>query len=146
MGYKNTQFFSLNMYRELLKPCQKRAIAWAHAKGIKAHLHSCGNIMPFVPELVEIGIDALNPVEIKAGMDVLKLKREFGDKIVLHGGINAVLWDKKEEIIAEIDRTVPVLKENGGYIFSSDHSIPNSVSLENFQAIVAEVKKVGSYA
>jgi uroporphyrinogen decarboxylase len=102
--------------------------------------------MPFVPELVEIGIDALNPVEIKAGMDVLKLKREFGDKIVLHGGINAVLWDKKEEIIAEIDRTVPVLKENGGYIFSSDHSIPNSVSLENFQAIVAEVKKVGSYA
>lgn len=145
MGYKNTQFFSLDMYRQLLKPYQKRAIAWAHAKGIKTHLHSCGNITPFIPELVEIGLDALNPIEIKAGMDVLKLKREFGDKIVLHGGINAVLWDKKDEIIAEINRTIPVLKENGGYIFSSDHSIPNSVSLENFRAIVAEVKKVGSY-
>ncbi|NLM78689.1 MAG: hypothetical protein GX173_11495 [Ruminococcaceae bacterium] len=145
MGFKNTQFFSLSMYRDLLKPYQKRAVAWAHKKGIKAHLHSCGNIMPIVPELVEIGVDALNPIEIKAGMDVHKLKRLFGDKLVLHGGINAVLWDKKDEIIAEIDRTVPVLKENGGYIFSSDHSIPNSVSLENFQAIVAEVKKVGAY-
>lgn len=145
MGYKNTQFFSLSMYRELLKPVHKRAAEWAHAKGIKAHLHSCGCIMPFVPDLIDAGIDALNPIEIKAGMDVFKLKREFGDKLVLHGGINAVLWDKRDEIIAEIDRTVPVLKENGGYIFSSDHSIPNSVSLENFRAIVAEVKKVGSY-
>ncbi len=146
MGFKNTQFFSLDLYRELLKPFQARAVAWAHAKGIKAHLHSCGNIMPFVPELVGIGMDALNPLEVKAGMDVLRLKREFGDKLVLHGGINAVLWDQKDAIMAEIDRIVPVLKENGGYIFSSDHSIPNSVSLENFQAIVAEVKKVGTYA
>lgn len=145
MGYKNTQFFSMAMYRELLKPVQKRAVEWAHAKGIKAHLHSCGNIMPFVPELVEIGVDALNPIEIKAGMDVCRLKREFGDRLVLHGGINAVLWDKKDEILAEIDRTVPILKENGGYIFSSDHSIPNSVSLENFRAIVAEVKRLGTY-
>lgn len=146
MGFKNTQFFSLDLYRELLKPFQARAVAWAHAKGIKAHLHSCGNIMPFVPELVGIGMDALNPLEVKAGMDVLRLKREFGTKLVLHGGINAVLWDQKDAIMAEIDRIVPVLKENGGYIFSSDHSIPNSVSLENFQAIVAEVKKVGTYA
>ena len=145
MGFKNTQFFSLDLYRELLKPFQARAVAWAHAKGITAHLHSCGNIMPFVPELVGIGVDALNPLEVKAGMDVLRLKREFGDKLVLHGGINAVLWDQKDAIMAEIDRIVPVLKENGGYIFSSDHSIPNSVSLENFQAIVAEVKKVGAY-
>jgi uroporphyrinogen decarboxylase len=145
MGYKNTQFFSMDKYRELLKPVQKRAVEWAHAKGIYAHLHSCGNIMPFVPELVEIGVDALNPLEVKAGMDALRLKREFGDRLVLHGGVNAVLWDKKDEILAEIDRVVPVLKENGGYIFSSDHSIPNSVSLENFRAIVSEVKRVGAY-
>ena len=146
MGYKNAQFFSLETYRKLVKPVHKRACEWAHAKGIKAHLHSCGCIMPFVSDLVDAGIDALNPIEIKAGMDVFKLKREFGDKLVLHGGINAVLWDHKDEIIAEIDRAVPVLKENGGYIFSSDHSIPNSVSLDNFRAIVAEVKRVGAYA
>ena len=145
MGYKNTTFFSNAMYRELLKPVHKRAVDWAHEKGIYAHLHSCGDIMTRIDDLIDIGIDALNPLEVKAGMDPLKLKREHGHELVLHGGINAVLWDDRDAIIAEIDRMVPALKENGGYIFSSDHSIPNSVSLENFKAIVSEIKRVGKY-
>jgi len=73
------------------------------------------------------------------------IKRTYGDKIVLHGGVNAVLWDKPAEIKAEIERVVPVLKEGGGYIFSSDHSIPNAVSLQDFKDIVELVKKVGAY-
>ena len=145
MGYKNTTFFSNEMYRELLKPVHKRAVEWAHNKGIYAHLHSCGDIMTRIDDLVDIGIDALNPLEVKAGMDPLKLKREHGHELTLHGGINAVLWNDKDAIIAEIDRMVPILKENGGYIFSSDHSIPNSVSLANFKAIVEEIKKVGKF-
>ena len=145
MGYKNTQFFSLNTYRELLKPFHKRAIDWAHNHGIKAHLHSCGDIMPFVPELVEIGLDALNPLEVKAGMRPVELKQRFGKQLVFHGGVNAVLWDDKEAICQEIRELIPVMKENGGYIFSSDHSIPNSVCLENMQSIVQLIKQVGKY-
>lgn len=145
MGYKGTTFFSKETYRSLLKPFHKKAVDWAHSKGIVAHLHSCGNVMPLVPELVEIGIDALNPLEVKAGMDALALKERFGDRLVLHGGVNAVLWDDKEAIVAEIERVVPALKENGGYIFSSDHSIPNSVSADNFREIVAAAKRAGSY-
>ena len=83
--------------------------------------------------------------KVKAGMDPVGLKKRVGDKLVLHGGINAVLWDDKEAIVSEIERVVPILKENGGYIFSSDHSIPNSVSLENMKAIVATVKEAGKY-
>jgi uroporphyrinogen decarboxylase len=145
MGYKHNQFFSVKTYRELLKPVQKRAIDWAHAKGIYAHLHSCGDIRPLVPELVEIGLDALNPLEVKAGMDPIELKRKFGDRLVLHGGINAMLWDDLDAIEAEMRRVVPVVKENGGYIFSSDHSVPSSVSLENFRRITQLAKELGSY-
>jgi len=145
MGYKGTTFFSNEMYRELLKPVHKRAVDWAHSKGIYAHLHSCGDIMTRVDDLMEVGIDALNPLEVKAGMKPLELKRKYGDRLVLHGGVNAVLWDDREAIIEEINRVVPALKEKGGYIFSSDHSIPNSVSLENFKAIIEEVKRVGKY-
>lgn len=145
MGYKGTPFFSNKMYRELLQPYHKRAVEWAHKKGIPARLHSCGDIMPLLPDIIDTGIDALNPLEVKAGMDVFKIKKDYGDKLVLHGGINAVLWDDKEAIVEEIKRVVPVLKENGGYIFSSDHSIPNSVSLENFREIVKTVKEVGAY-
>lgn len=145
MGYKNTPFFSTRMYRELLKPFHAKAARWAHDRGIKAHLHSCGYIMPHIDDILDAGIDALNPIERKAGMDVLELKRRYGERLVLHGGINAVLWDRKEEIVEEIDQLVPLLKENGGYIFSSDHSIPSSVSLDNMKLIIERVKQAGKY-
>jgi uroporphyrinogen decarboxylase len=145
MGYKGHQFFSLNTYRSLLKPVHARAIAWAHDKGVYAHLHSCGDVRPFIPELLEIGLDALNPLEVKAGMDPLALKREYGRDLVLHGGVNAVLWDSPAEIEREIRRLLPVLKQDGGYIFSSDHSVPSSVTVKDFRRIVALAREVGSY-
>ncbi|MCL2478056.1 MAG: hypothetical protein FWF22_01040 [Treponema sp.] len=145
MGYKNRTFFSEDLYVELLKPVHKRAIDWAHNHGIKAHLHSCGNVMNFVPHLVEIGLDALNPIEIKAGMDLKGLKAKYGDKLVFHGGTDALLLDKREKVLPYIIDMLPVMKQNGGYIFSSDHSVPNTVSLDNFRAIVDTVKKVGAY-
>ncbi|MFP4029755.1 MAG: uroporphyrinogen decarboxylase family protein [Candidatus Brocadiia bacterium] len=145
MGYKYNQFFSIDTYREILKPIHRRAIEWAHEKGIKAELHSCGNVVPFVAELVEIGLDALNPLEVKAGMDPIELKEQHGDELVLHGGINAVLWDEPDEIKQEMERVIPTVKQNGGYIFSSDHSVPSSVGLEDFRQIVELAKELGSY-
>lgn len=146
MGYKQNQFFSLRMYRSLLKPFHQKAIEWAHAHGIPAHLHSCGDIRPFVPELVGIGLDALNPLEVKAGMDPVALKHQYGDHLLLHGGVNAVLYDQPDAIQAEMERVVPALKENGGYIFGSDHSVPSSVSLEDFRRITDLAKRLGSYS
>jgi uroporphyrinogen decarboxylase len=145
MGYKHNQFFSLKMYRNILKPFHQRAIDWAHAKGIKTHLHSCGDVNPFVPELVGMGLDALNPLEVKAGMDPIALKRQYGKDLVLHGGINAVLWDQPALIEQEMRRVIPVVKESGGYIFSSDHSVPSTVSLEDFRKIVGLAKELGEY-
>ena len=145
MGYKQNQFFSVGMYRELLKPVHKRAIDWAHAKGIKAHMHSCGDVNPFVPELIELGLDALHPLEVKAGMDPIHLKQTYGKDLVFNGGISALLWDKPDEIKAALEEILPVMKESGGYIFSSDHSVPSSVSLENFRRIIGWAKEFGAY-
>jgi uroporphyrinogen decarboxylase len=146
MGYRNGTFFSLQMYRDILKPVQKRAIEWAHEKGIVAHLHSCGNINAFMPELLDIGLDALNPLEVKAGMDPAHLKKAFGDRLVLHGGINAMLWNDIDRIEVEIRKLLPILKENSGYIFQEDHSIPDSVSLANYRRIVQIARELGSYS
>ena len=110
-----------------------------------AQLHSCGDIRTLVPDILETGVDALNPIEVKAGMDPIALKKQYGDRLTLRGGINAVNWSNTEAILAEINQKVPVLKENGGFIFSSDHSIPNSVSLENMKRIMEEIKRVGKY-
>ena len=145
MGYKGSTFFSPATYRNMLQPYHTRAVKWAHDRGIVAQLHSCGDVHTLLPDIVATGVDGLNPLEVKAGMDALRIKQEWGDKLLLRGGINAVKWDNAEAIIAEIDEKVPILKQNGGFIFSSDHSIPNSVSLDNMKRIVAEVKRVGKY-
>ncbi|MBR5985968.1 MAG: hypothetical protein IK019_06110 [Clostridia bacterium] len=145
MGYKGTQFFSLSTYRELLKPFHQRAIDWGHAHGCYVRLHSCGNIMPLVPELVSMGLDGLNPMEVKAGMQPEKLKREYGDKLLFHGGTNAAVWHKPEIILPQIRELIPVMKENGGYVFASDHSIPSQVSLKDFTEIIRTYKEVGTY-
>jgi uroporphyrinogen decarboxylase len=145
MGYKHSQFFSLKTYRSMLKPVHQRAAQWAHNHGIKAHLHSCGDVNPFIPELIEIGIDALNPLEVKAGMDPLALKEKYGSSLVLHGGLNALLYDQPDVLEAEIRRLIPTMKQNGGFIFSSDHSIPSSISLRDFQRVIALAKELGTY-
>jgi uroporphyrinogen decarboxylase len=144
MGYKNAQFFSLGMYRDLVKPAHKRAADWAHAHGVKVHLHACGNMNPFVPDLIELGIDMLNPLEVKAGMNPVALKQKFGNELAFHGGLNAVLYERPAELWEEMRRVIPVMKENGGYVISSDHSVPESVSLEEFREFVRLAKELGS--
>jgi uroporphyrinogen decarboxylase len=145
MGFKDKQFFSVQTYRDLLKPLHARIIDWAHGKGIPAYLHSCGNIEPFIPELIELGLEALNPIEVKAGLDPLAIKQEFGDKLTLHGGVNALLWNDLEAMEAVVRKQVPVLKEGGGFIFATDHSIPTNVSVADLQHMLTVVREVGQY-
>jgi uroporphyrinogen decarboxylase len=133
------------MYRDLLKPVHKRACDCAHARGVKVELHSCGNVEPLIPDLIEIGVDALNPVEVKAGMDPVELKRRYGDRLTLHGGINAALYGDTARLHAQMRAVIPELKRNGGYILSSDHSVPDSVSFEEFKSFVALAKELGRY-
>lgn len=145
MGYKGAPFFSPSLYRELLKPYHKKAVDWAHERGMVAELHSCGFIEPLLPDILETGVDMLNPLEVKAGMDPFKLKKLYGDKLAFHGGINAQIWDDIELVKAEMERIIPAMKEGGGYIFASDHSIPNNVSFENMTEIAALAHKLGKY-
>ena len=95
------------------------------------------------------GVDIVSGGELhralKAGMDPLKSKRDYGNDLVLEGGMSALLWDKPDAIEAEIRRLVPGMMDAGGYIFGSDHSIPSNVSLKDYQRIVALAKEVGRY-
>lgn len=145
MGYKGHQFFSLAMYRELLRPVHRRACEWAQAHGIAVSLHSCGDVRPFIPDLIEVGVQILNPIEVKAGMDPVWLKGEYGDRLLLHGGLNAALFADPEKLWAQMRAVIPVMKRNGGYMLSSDHSVPDSVSLDQFREFVALAKELGAY-
>ena len=145
MGYKGSTFFSPDIYRELLKPYHKKACDWAHERGMVTELHSCGYIEPFIPDLIDAGIQMVNPLEIKAGMDPFKLKELYGDKLAFHGGINAQIMDNLDLVRAEMERIIPAMKEGGGYVFACDHTIPNSVSFETMKQIAELAHKLGTY-
>ena len=145
MGYKGAPFFSPSLYRELLKPYHKKAVDWAHERGLVTEMHSCGFIEPLLPDVIETGVEMLNPLEIKAGMDPFRLKSTYGDKLAFHGGINAQLWDDLKRVKAEMERIIPIMKEGGGYVFASDHSIPNSVSFAHMTEIARLAHELGRY-
>lgn len=145
MGYKGSPFFSPATYREIVKPFHKRAVDWAHERGMVTEMHSCGYIEPLLPDVLETGVEMLNPLEVKAGMDPFKLKNLYGDRLAFHGGINAQLWDNIDLVKSEMQRIIPAMKEGGGYVFASDHSIPNSVSFENMKEIAKLAHELGKY-
>ena len=145
LGYKGHQFFSRAMYRDLLKPVHRRACAWAQAHAVVVSLHSCGDVRPLIPDFIEIGIQILNPIEVKAGMDPVELKRQYGRDLTFHGGLNAALFWEPAQLEAQMRAVIPAMKQGGGYISSSDHSVPDSVSFEQFRQFVALAKELGQY-
>ena len=78
-------------------------------------------------------------------MDPIWMKKTYGDKLLLHGGIDILLWEDAEKVKEEMKRVVPVMMENGGYVFSSDHSVPSSISLDEYKEIVEPAKKIGRF-
>jgi len=145
MAYKNGMFFSKQMWRNILMPYQKRTIDWAHSHGIKAQLHCCGNINSLIPDLIDLGLDALNPMEVKAGMDPVQIKKIYGRDLVLRGGFDIRNWESSLKAGEDIRIKLPQMMKGGGYIFSSDHSIPHTVNLDTYIEIVNLVKDSGSY-
>lgn len=147
-GFKDRPFVSPRTYQEVVFPCQKRFCEFCHARGIKVMLHTCGQNTPLIPLYIEAGFDVLNPMEVKAGMDPLAIKRDFGEKLTLWGGIDVriISGSDPEALDREIAEKVPALKEGGGYVFASDHSIPPTVSLERYQQMVELGRCYGTFA
>ncbi|MCE5198572.1 hypothetical protein LLG39_06315, partial [bacterium] len=88
MGFKNKPFMSPAMYKEIIQPGHKRLFDYAHSLGCKVIVHSCGYVEPLLPGLIEAGIDCLQAMEVKAGMDLPTLFDRFGDKIAFYGGLD----------------------------------------------------------
>jgi len=146
-GYRDRSFVSPRMYREVVLPCQKRFCEFCRARGMRMMLHTCGYNMELVPLYVEAGFDVLNPMEVKAGMDPLRLKKEYGDVLTLWGGIDvrAIAHPDPSVLEKEIREKVPLLKAGGGYVFASDHSIPDNVSLERYRYMLELGRRHGAF-
>ncbi len=147
MGYRNGTLFSPATYRYVEFPSQKRMCDFFRSRGLPIILHSCGCVREFVPMLIEAGFTCLQPLEVKAGMDLVELKQSFGDELAFMGGIDVrAMADPDPQVIErEISTKIPVAKQGGGYIYHSDHSVPSSVSFEQYQRVMELVHQYGTY-
>ncbi len=130
MGFKERPFMSPAMYTEIVQPGHRELFDYAHAHGRKVIVHSCGFVEPLVPGLVEAGMDCLQAMEVKAGMDMPRLAAAFADRISFCGNldIRVIATNDRAAIDAELKRKIPpVLRLGTGFIVHSDHSIPPDV-------------------
>lgn len=151
MGAQNALLMSPETYRARIKPYQAALYGYVKEKyKKKILLHSCGSIRPIIGDLIEIGVDALNPVQISAeDMDPESLKREFGSRITFWGGgidTQQVLGvASPAEIRAHVRRNVEIFKKNGGYVFAQVHNIQPNVPIENILAMFEAYREVADY-
>jgi uroporphyrinogen decarboxylase len=145
-----TPFLSLEKYRTFIKPYQKRLYDFIHSKThARLYLHSCGNIEMFVNDLIEIGVDILNPVQPECpDMDLKVLKQKYGDRLTFCGGIGSqhiLSHGSRAEVEAEVKRAISAAAVGGGYIVAPGHYIQPEVSPENVCAMYDAVIEHGQY-
>jgi len=147
LGFKQHPFLSPAMYKELLYPAHKKLVDFIHASGLKIIMHSCGFIEPLLPQIVKTGIDCLQAIEIKAGMDLLRIYKQYGDCLSLMGGIDIrVLYSNDYAVIdRELEAKIPFVKKGYGYMLHSDHSIPVTVKYETYRHFIKKGLALGMY-
>ena len=147
MGFKERPFMSPAMYREIIQPCHRLTFDHAKAHDLPVIVHSCGYVAPLVPGLIEAGIDCLQVIEVKAGMDLLELHRDYGDRLSFMGGIDVrtLYTNDRSDVDRELETKIPTVKNGFGYVLHSDHSIPNTVEYDTYRYFVDRGLELGTY-
>jgi uroporphyrinogen decarboxylase len=110
-------------------------------------VHSCGFVEPLVPGLIEAGMDCLQAMEVKAGMDLVRLKARYGDRIAFCGGldIRALETNDTAAIEAELAKKLPAAMAGSGYILHTDHSVSPRVGYETYRYFLERGREMGTY-
>lgn len=151
LGMMNGPMMSPRSYRRLIKPHQAELYGTIKERSsAKVFLHSCGNVYALLGDLVEAGVDLLNPIQVSAGDmgDTARLKREFGDRLSFCGGVDTqrvMPQGTTDDVRREVRRRIKDLAPGGGYVAAAVHCIQPDVPPENIVAMCEEVAAAGRY-
>jgi hypothetical protein len=146
VAYRKNLFFSPDYWRKYYKPVVKAIVDECHAHGLPVIYHGCGNVRPIFGDFIEIGVDAYNPLEAKAGLDVVDLRRQYGHTIAFCGNMDVLTWAQApEQELRRVVLTKLNAGKGGGFIFQSDHSVPGNVSARNYEYVINLVREYGRY-
>lgn len=147
MAFKTATMCSPSMYKELIWPDHKRLADWAHVHNMKFIFHTDGDVNGVMDLYTQAGFDCLQPMEVKASMDVRKLIPKYHRELAFFGNIDVMVMatNDLDLIEAEISSKLIAGKEYRAYAYHSDHSVPLSVSWQTYQGIIELVRKYGAY-
>jgi uroporphyrinogen decarboxylase len=150
VAFQDRPMFSPRMYRTLIKPRQKRVFDLLKRSGLKVFYHSCGNVRPLLPDLVDMGVDILNPVQVSAAEmgDTAALKAEWGQALTFWGGIDtqAVLpRGSAQDVRREVWRRLDDLAGGGGYVLAAVHDVQPEVPPANLCAMFQAADEWGDH-
>lgn len=139
LGTQSGLLQSMDTFRRFIAPSIRALADLVHRHGVKFMFHSCGAVREAIPELIELGVDILNPIQpAAAGMEPEGLKRDFGDRICFHGGIDIqylLPLESAEEVRREVRHRAGILGRDGGYILAPSHNLQQDISTENILAM-----------
>jgi len=146
MAYRNSMFFSPDYWRAYFKPCVKAMIELCHRHDLPVIYHGDGNVRAVLPDFIEMGLDAFNPLEVNAGFDVCDLRREFGHKLGFCGNGDKKIWEEgdPDKVRRDVMHKLNAAK-GGGMLFQSDHTVSSNVSGKTYDTIVKLVREYGRY-
>ena len=148
-GTQSGPFMSPDMWRRFLRPGFEAFIDVGHRYGCKVAHHSCGSIKPIIPDLIECGLDILNPVQPDVhDMDRTELKTQFGDRLCFHGSISiqrTLPFGTPDDVRDEVRERFETLGPRGGFIFCTAHNIQADTPLENVEALFEAYHEFGRY-
>jgi len=149
-GTQTGPLLSPAMWRRFLRPGFQAFIALAKRHRLTVAHHSCGAIEPLIPDLIECGLDILNPLQPDVrGMDPRELKRRFGGRLCFHGGISiqrALPFGSPDDVRSEVRERFESLGPGGGYVFCTAHNIQADTPLENIEALFEAYRTLGTYS
>lgn len=146
VAYKKGMLFSPVYWRRWFKPWVQEIVAACHAAGLPVIYHGCGNPRRIFEDFIEIGVDAYNPLESKAGLDVVELRESLGHRLAFCGNMDVWLWatGNEQELRESVLRKLGAAR-GGGYIFQSDHSVPSNISAARYEFVLDLVRRYGVY-
>jgi uroporphyrinogen decarboxylase len=146
VAYTRAMLFSPGYWRQVFKPGVRAIVDVCHGHGLPVIYHGCGNLRAILGDLIEVGVDAVNPLEAKAGLDVVDLRQAYGHRIGFCGNMDVLDWAQKseQELEAIVLRKLNAAK-GGGYVFQSDHSVPSNISGQRYEFVVNLVRERGRY-
>jgi uroporphyrinogen decarboxylase len=150
-GTQKGMMISPKFFKEMIAPYYKQLFGWIRANtSWKIFFHSCGGIYPIIDSLLDCGIDILNPVQTAAaGMDSMRLKTEFGDRLTFWGGgidtQDVLPFGTPKDVQAQVQERIKIFGKGGGFIFNPIHNIQGDVPVENLLAMYEAVHLYGQY-